>query len=304
MKNDIVEFCIAETEHPTNAAQTTSETISSPPRGSRGGYAHSRFNAVRHAVLSAHTVLPWEDKAEYQSLLGALAQEYTPDGPTEDHLVEEIAGIIWRKRRLRLAEAPSYRRGLKGTTEPYSGTLSRALIEVEYTGSRSPIIEAVTATPSKTAKDLVALEKRKASAQTALEILSAGKADAYKAALAELDQETWNSWQEQVAPAPEDPDEDDDPDEDEDADGDDEPYTADATGLAQYLEHSVLPLCAKQLENLENRPLIREQVLGETFDVESLERLSRYEVHLDRKLERTLTMLLRLQALRRSKESD
>ena len=30
--------------------------------------------------------------------------------------------------------------------------------------------------------------------------------------------------------------------------------------------------------------------------------LSRYEVHLDRKLERMLTMLLRLQALRRSKE--
>jgi len=34
-----------------------------------------------------------------------LAAEHAPKGPTEEHLVEEVAGIIWRKRRLRLAEA-------------------------------------------------------------------------------------------------------------------------------------------------------------------------------------------------------
>ena len=61
-------------------------------------------------MLSAHTVLPWEDKAEYEALLNALVKEYAPHGPTEEHLVEEVAGVIWRKRRLRLAEAASYRR--------------------------------------------------------------------------------------------------------------------------------------------------------------------------------------------------
>ena len=30
--------------------------------------------------------------------------EHRPHGPTEEHLVEEIAGILWRKRRLCLAE--------------------------------------------------------------------------------------------------------------------------------------------------------------------------------------------------------
>jgi len=40
--------------------------------------------------------------------------------------------------------------------------------------------------------------------------------------------------------------------------------------------------------------VIREQVLGEALDLDGLEPLSRYEVHLDRKLERTLAMLLRL----------
>jgi hypothetical protein len=48
-----------------------------------------------------------------------------------------------------------------------------------------------------------------------------------------------------------------------------------------------------------NRPLIREQAFGEALDPDKLERLGRYEVHLDRKLERMLAMLLRLKELRR-----
>ena len=64
-----------------------------------GSYGTTRFNALRHGVLSRYTVLPWEDEAEYQSLLAALVAEHAPEGPTEEHLVEELAGIIWRKRR-------------------------------------------------------------------------------------------------------------------------------------------------------------------------------------------------------------
>ena len=81
------------------------------------GYDGSRFNAVRHGVLSELTVLPWEDEAEYAKLLEALVEEYQPRGPTEDHLVEEIAGVIWRKRRLRLAEAGSYWKNVDRATD-------------------------------------------------------------------------------------------------------------------------------------------------------------------------------------------
>jgi hypothetical protein len=302
MRKDIVELGAtptAETAHQRNTAQTATETTSSPPRQSRGGYERSRFNAVQHAVLSPHTVLPWEDEAEYLSLLRALAEEHTPVGPTEDHLIEEIAGIIWRKQRLRLAEAASYRRGLTKATEPLSETLSTALIQVKHTGPFWPTIDAVTATPSRTAEDLVELKKREASAQSALEILNAGTADAYEAALAELDEPTRRSWRQILAEGVQDLDK----DENEDPDADLTPYIADATGLAEYLEQSVLPFCITQLGYLENRPWIRTQVLGEALDLDRLERLSRYEVQLDRKLERMLTMLLRLQGLRRSKES-
>ena len=44
--------------------------------------------------------------------------------------------------------------------------------------------------------------------------------------------------------------------------------------------------------------LIREQAFGESLDPDKLERLGRYEVHLDRKFERMLSMLLRLKDLR------
>jgi len=99
-----------ETGHCENTTQMATERTSAPSGKLHGGYDVCRLNALRHGVLSAHTVLPWEDKAEYEALLNALVKEYAPHGPTEEHLVEEVAGVIWRKRRLRLAEAASYRR--------------------------------------------------------------------------------------------------------------------------------------------------------------------------------------------------
>src|SRR6516164_10972352 len=121
----------AETRHCDNASQIPTEIASPPLQVLGGGYDASRFNALRHGVLSAHTVLPWEDKAEYEALLSALAQEHAPDGPTEEHLVEEIAGVLWRKRRLRIAEGASYRRGLEEIGRPSLKTRASALIKVE-----------------------------------------------------------------------------------------------------------------------------------------------------------------------------
>ncbi len=83
---------------------------------------------------------------------------------------------------------------------------------------------------------------------------------------------------------------------------DTEPYAADAAGLRRFVEGEILPWFATRRKELANRPLIREQAFGEALDPDKLERLGRYEVHLDRKLERTLGMLLKLQDLRRPAE--
>ncbi|MAG00898.1 MAG: hypothetical protein CL388_06790 [Acidiferrobacteraceae bacterium] len=57
------------------------------------GYDAVRYNAIKHGILSHHTVLPHEDGEEYQQLLAGLIEEHGPVGPTETHLVEELAGI-------------------------------------------------------------------------------------------------------------------------------------------------------------------------------------------------------------------
>ncbi len=70
-----------------------------PADGARPTLAHSMalFNATRHGVMSRHTVMPWEDRGEYQELVDALVTEYAPAGPTERHLVEEVASVMWRR---------------------------------------------------------------------------------------------------------------------------------------------------------------------------------------------------------------
>src|SRR4051795_11014032 len=94
-----------------------------PPLPGRG-YGVTRFNALRHGVLSRYTVLPWEDAEEYRRLLAALVAEHAPSGPTEEHLVEELAGVGWRKRRLRLAEAAANRQALEAATTPSADLIS------------------------------------------------------------------------------------------------------------------------------------------------------------------------------------
>jgi hypothetical protein len=79
----------------------------------------TRFNALRHRVLSRYVVLPWEDADEYGVLIASLVAEHQPHGPTEEHLVEELASVLWRRRRLRLAEAAAHRRGLENSLSEY-----------------------------------------------------------------------------------------------------------------------------------------------------------------------------------------
>jgi hypothetical protein len=47
-----------------------------------------------------------------------------------------------------------------------------------------------------------------------------------------------------------------------------------------------------------SQPAIKAQTLGEGLQAHRLEKLSRYETHLDRKFERTLAMLLKIRELR------
>jgi hypothetical protein len=72
-------------------------------------------------------VLPHEDSAEYQALLVALVEEHNPRGTTEMHLVEELAGVIWCKRRVRMAKGAVVNQGLRSTLRDLTGTYSKTV---------------------------------------------------------------------------------------------------------------------------------------------------------------------------------
>ena len=112
--------------------------------------------------------------------------------------------------------------------------------------------------------------------------------NAYEAALAALREDTQAWWAEELACSPGELEE------------DEAPATADVEGLRRFLQNQVLPWFDIRRKELGNRPFIREQAFGEALDPDKLERLARYEVHLDRKLERMLAMLLRLKDLPQS----
>ena len=247
----------------------------------------TRFNAMRHGVLSRYTVLPWEDPDEYRALVAALVEEHAPQGPTEEHLVEELAGVMWRKRRLRLAEAAAHRRGLHGTMASYRETATVALVHLEATDNAETVDEAFRTTAADTEDDVRDVQSDERLTRRALKVLEINRNDAYEAALGMLREDTKEWWADMLARRPE-----------ELEDGE-EPATADTAGLRRFLEAEVLPWFERRKKELANRPLIREQAFGEALDPNKLEQLGRYEVHLDRKLERMLSMLLRLKDLQR-----
>jgi hypothetical protein len=248
----------------------------------------SRLNALRHGILSRYTVLPWEDATEYQALVAALIAEHAPVGATEEHLVEELAGIFWRKRRLRLAEAAAFRRGLTEAAGRESRTVKAALVHLDHGHEIERVVDSIRATEEATAEELADVAADEAMTARALAILKEGRADAQARALAELRDDTRAWWNDALSWHADEYDE-------------GEPrYEPTVASLIRFLEARVNPWYEARRTELANRPLIREQAFGEALDPDRLERLSRYEVHLDRKLERTVCMLLRLRELRRS----
>ncbi len=253
-----------------------------------GNYEATRFNALQHGVLSRYTVLPWEDRSEYEALLDALVAEHAPDGPTEEHLVEELAGIIWRKRRLRMAEAAVYREKLRHdatgykTPERLSGA---ALLPITgATGQEASIPKALAASQTDTARDLRDVKRDQAMTRKAWDTLVTGGPDAYARALATLRDDTRIYWQECLAEPPD----------------DDLTYAPTAEALQAWINHHWNQWYEDPIAELENRDAIRDQALGMAYTADDLDVPARYEIHLDRKLERTLAMLIRLRELRRT----
>ena len=133
--------------------------------------------------------------------------------------------------------------------------------------------EDVTASQRATRHDLDATNK-------ASSILRKGGDRAYEKALHALLPDSRDWWQNYV---------------------DDEEYSADATGLAAFITEHVTPFVYQQEKESRHHDAIVNQTIGEGLQAYRLEKLSRYETHLDRKFGRTLAMLIKLKDLRSSR---
>ena len=256
--------------------------------GLPGPYDVSRLNAVRHGILSRHTILPWECEAEYKMLLEALIEEHAPVGPTEMHLVVELAGILWRKRRLRLAELATFQRGLESAADTNPRTVRAALVAKHSMGTKVDVEEAIRSGDIKVEDALAELEADRQMTLTALEIVGSGRNSAYEDALEVLHESTREAWAEQLTWEPDDYRE------------GVTPYSPDVASLKAYLDAEILPWYQNRRDEIAVLPDVRQPALGEALDPDKLERLGRYEVHLDRKFERTLSTLIRLKQMRLS----
>jgi hypothetical protein len=87
-----------------------------PSRGATGartetGKKRSSRNAIKHGIFSGVTLLPGESPAKYQSHWEGLRVSLQPQGQAEELLVEKLASLTWRHRRLLLAEGAEIRGG-------------------------------------------------------------------------------------------------------------------------------------------------------------------------------------------------
>src|SRR6516165_12434995 len=59
-------------------------------------------NALKHGAFSRELILPGESRKDYERLLAELEAEYSPSGPSEIYLVNHLASLLWRERRLQV----------------------------------------------------------------------------------------------------------------------------------------------------------------------------------------------------------
>jgi hypothetical protein len=76
---------------------------------SKAGKQRSSQNAIKHGIFSEAVVLPGEPRDRYELLLKELQEALQPEGRLEELLVEKLASIGWRYRRLLAAEGAEIR---------------------------------------------------------------------------------------------------------------------------------------------------------------------------------------------------
>ena len=77
---------------------------STGPR-TEAGKARSRLNSRKHGLTATLLVIGDEDPSDFEDLRAALLEQYNPQAPDAFELVEYLASVFWRLRRVPFFEA-------------------------------------------------------------------------------------------------------------------------------------------------------------------------------------------------------
>ena len=77
---------------------------STGPR-SQAGKARSRLNSRKHGLTAKMLIIVGENADDFDQLRAELMDDHDPQSASECELVERLAGILWRLRRVPFFEA-------------------------------------------------------------------------------------------------------------------------------------------------------------------------------------------------------
>jgi hypothetical protein len=75
------------------------------------GKSRSTQNSTKHGIFSKVVLLKDEPRDEYESMLNGLRNDLQPVGTLEIVLVDKLSALLWRQRRLLIAEGAEIRKG-------------------------------------------------------------------------------------------------------------------------------------------------------------------------------------------------
>ena len=235
---------------------------------------------TKNLIIRKSHILPWEDADDYETLVVNLYEEYAPQGPTERHLVDEIAGIIWRKQRVGMAEVALHQHGLHKTYRDHSGTGERAIAHAGGVVADTDVGEAVRLSDDELSARLADANEDLAMTERALALAVSGQ---YGAALDALRKDTLDWWKDILG------------------DGEDGigcAREATAASMMEWLDLEALPHIRKVITGSEHAPAIRAQAFGESLNPDKFNEHARWEGHLDRRLEKVISLLMKLRNTR------
>lgn len=235
-------------------------------------------------------LLPWEDSSAYHHLCDRMHAEHNPIGPTESALVARLVDIVWKRRRMRLAERAMHMHSLQSQVG-YSdgGSVGRAaLVMSSLSRPAGDVREALTSSEDEDEADGNYFKNELEDLNKAVAILENDLAPtAVEAAKALLRNDTLEWWEKYV----------------EEWEIEDDPGIR-AARLLKFLNFDVRREVDKFVASVEQRPALRLQAWGESLNPVRYGKLLALESELDRQFEKSLGMLIRLQEMRAEKNKN